>query len=485
MKFAKVLEQALVEDGIPAEWVEAAIQYKLLKKCISQVVTELEFLGLKQNTLKLILEDKHNDRIVEVDQEDTNPSNPVLAEYTLTKSSSSRTIVPTLKITLDFSGEYTDDYILQVGLDLKKNIELVLNTDDAGEKQRAGDAISQMIRLEREEGKLRVISPTSSHRQEHSDPDSCSALSSCLERKKSEIFILLNSDSRFFQMLNEELEKLDLLKQRERQNLTDQVQHISTTILKLSTASTGILKTSDLYRWRALFKIYLDSQIYFKYNETSISASERNSEQVRKNLETFLSNVDKSGILHKLKHKQSLVAFNQFVNTNYHLLKVLEFQTINSEAFRKILKKFDKQTLLGIKLQFRQLVSNDHIFITGSSIAQDICYIMQTSLLSLVPQLEDYTCLICTSVAFKPIRLLCGHMFCVRCLVKLKQQQRNNCPVCRKQDAILNADGSNLDVEAMAIMKRYFPVEVKNKLRERDQEKYSEIRHDPGKCCIV
>ena len=43
MKFAKTLERTLEEDEIPQEWVEAAIQYKALKKCINKVVNELEF----------------------------------------------------------------------------------------------------------------------------------------------------------------------------------------------------------------------------------------------------------------------------------------------------------------------------------------------------------------------------------------------------------------------------------------------------------
>lgn len=35
-----------------------------------------------------------------------------------------------------------------------------------------------------------------------------------------------------------------------------------------------------------------------------------------------------------------------------------------------------------------------------------------TTLLPIIPQLEDYECSICGDVAFKPIRLNCGHKFC-------------------------------------------------------------------------
>jgi hypothetical protein len=36
------------------------------------------------------------------------------------------------------------------------------------------------------------------------------------------------------------------------------------------------------------------------------------------------------------------------------------------------------------------------------------------TLLPLIPSIDDYSCLICTGIAFKPIRLACGHLFCVR-----------------------------------------------------------------------
>ena len=36
------------------------------------------------------------------------------------------------------------------------------------------------------------------------------------------------------------------------------------------------------------------------------------------------------------------------------------------------------------------------------------------TILPIVPHIDDYECVICTSIAFKPIRLQCGHLFCVR-----------------------------------------------------------------------
>lgn len=461
MKFAKVFEQTLIEEDIPDDWVEAAIQYKSLKKCINKVVRELSILGLEQNTLKLILQNDLS--IIEVPEQDTNASNPAIAQYTLTKKNNN--IVSTLKISLDYSNEnYTDDHIRELAQGLKTRLERMLDSDEELTS-------SKVVELTNAD-KL-VISPKSSH--EVKDTEETSS-------KKINLEIVLNLDSKFFGMLNDELEALDIFKKREEDRLMSEVELVRDLLVTL--ANPDKYKKGDLYKWRQLFRMYLDLEVFFRYNETLSSASERNAEKVKNNLDTFVSQVHKSGVLTTFRHKKSTLAFNQFLNINTHLLKVLQFQSINSTAMRKILKKFDKQTSLGIRNEFPKLISNDHVFITGASIAQSICYLIQSSILQLVPQLEDFTCPICLSIAYKPIKLSCGHLFCVRCLVKMKQQSKADCPICRLHNAVLQADGSNLDEKSLAIMKRYFPTEVKQKLKERDKEHYQEFAGD-GKCIVM
>jgi hypothetical protein len=72
-----------------------------------------------------------------------------------------------------------------------------------------------------------------------------------------------------------------------------------------------------------------------------------------------------------------------------------------------------------------------------------------TTLLPIIPRIDDYTCALCTDVAFKPILLRCGHRFCVRCvhasvsrftpmaiahrcLVKMQKRAQDACPNCRR-----------------------------------------------------
>lgn len=457
MKFAKVLQQTLLEEDIPEEWVEAAIQYKALKKYIGKVVHELEFLGLSKSDLKLLLDDETTKRTVELNDEETVPTNPIVAEYSLKKLRNSEDIVAYLKITLnDTEKTYNEDHIQELADQIRARIDKATSTDDEDH---------HIVEIKEEDDRL-VLSPTTSRKEEM-----------VTVQNNNEIIIMLKSDTKFFKMLNSELGNLDSIRNQEEKSLIDHIEQISDVVLSLSH------KKTDMYKWRELFRIYLDSEVFFRYNETTLLQLQRSSEQIRANLDEFMGRVQKSNVVNTLDKKRSVTAFSEFVELNERLLKILLFQAINSTALRKILKKFDKQTALNISAKFPDLISKDHIFITGSSLAQSICFVMQNKLLTLIPQIDDYTCAICMSIAFKPIRLECGHFFCVRCLVKLKQRHKLDCPFCRAKNAVVNADSSNLDTQTMAMMQKYFPKEVKEKLKEVDREKFGDVHNKQCTIC--
>ncbi|KAF7581912.1 putative transcriptional regulator of adherence protein [Clavispora lusitaniae] len=461
MKFAKVLQQTLVEENLPETWVEAAIQYKMLKKYISKVVEELQFVGLTNTDLKLLLQNEDQKKTVELDREEASPTNPIMAKYMLTKSRGSNRIVPYLKIVLNDTDKqsYTQDHIQELAQEIREKVEKAMSTDDEDQ---------HVMEIREQEDGL-VLSPTHSRNNEEL----------VKVQNNNEIVIMLKSDSKFFRMLNAELANLDEIRQSEEKTLITEVEQIGEIVHSLTQ------KRADLYKWRELFRIYLDSEVFFRYNETSRSQLERSSDQIKRNLQEFTDRVQKTDILDTFKQKKSLVAYHQFVKTNERLLKIMQFQSINTTALRKILKKFDKRTSLNISTKFPDLISQDHIFITGSSLAQSICFLMQHRLLTLVPQLEDYSCPICMSIAYKPIRLECGHIFCVRCLVKMKKRGKTDCPLCRCQEAILKADSSNLDLEIMDLIQRFFPMEVKEKMKEIKDEKYKEVVGEHKNCVIM
>lgn len=49
-----------------------------------------------------------------------------------------------------------------------------------------------------------------------------------------------------------------------------------------------------------------------------------------------------------------------------------------------------------------------------ASLPQLLAQAIGDNILPIIPHVDDYSCVICTSLAFKPIRLSCGHLFCVR-----------------------------------------------------------------------
>jgi E3 ubiquitin-protein ligase BAH len=48
-----------------------------------------------------------------------------------------------------------------------------------------------------------------------------------------------------------------------------------------------------------------------------------------------------------------------------------------------------------------------------------------------------------------------------------------NCPICRQEDAVGNADANNLDQALQNFMLLYFPKEIKEKRKENEQEQAS------------
>ncbi|RKP30281.1 hypothetical protein METBISCDRAFT_23468 [Metschnikowia bicuspidata] len=460
MKFAKVLEETLRTGDLPPKWVEAAIQYKLLKKCISKFVRELALLGLSLADLKLLLQDDEQDLSVEIHHEDA-PENPIVTHYALKKSKNN--VIPYLKIVLNDEDpdKYSKDYIHELADQIRQKLLSVVHFDN--------DERHIIEIIEDPEQNL-LLSPSTSH-----DDDM-----NLIVRvpNDNETVIMLNSDLIFFKMLKSELETLDSIRDEEEELLMRQIDKLSGSVLTLTK------KLSDLYTWREFFRIYIDSEVFFRYNETSLTLLERTAEQVKKNLEEFSSRVEQVDIFERLHNKTGVVACELFMGMNMRLLKILQFQAINATALKKILKKFDKQTSLNVSRRFPDLISKDNVFIHGTPVAQNICFLIQSKLLRLIPQIEDYTCPICMSVAFKPIRLTCSHIFCVRCMVKMKQRGKMDCPLCRKSKAIAMANSSNLDVEAMALMKKNFPLEVKEKLRDVDREKYGDVVGNK-KCVIM
>ena len=167
---------------------------------------------------------------------------------------------------------------------------------------------------------------------------------------------------------------------------------------------------------------------------------------------------------------------------------------------RKILKKHAKRTALPVSPRLASRFALPNTSLTpqsaslvhftpraGTSLALMLVQAMGETLLPIIPHIDDYACVICTSIAFKPIRLGCGHLFCVRCLVKLQKRGRERCPVCRAP-TVVTADRGNVDWALVNFMQDWFPGEAFEKMRsnekEAQEEELREMGIEPGACVV-
>lgn len=227
-------------------------------------------------------------------------------------------------------------------------------------------------------------------------------------------------------------------------------------------------------------------------------------------------------------NQASAAAIEDFLRLNFALLDVKKFQRVNVEAARKILKKHDKRTALtasndlrtfmaqqeasrramGIHpvgtggvinlpasaLQTPELLNGNSTALVSSaahpslaallpsattgilseSLPHILLSLVTTTLLPILPSVDDYSCAICTSVAWRPVRLDCSHLFCLRCLVKLQRQGKDDCPLCRAPGVVKSADKRNMDEESDKYLQTWFPREVKEKSKDNEKERRAE-----------
>lgn len=305
-----------------------------------------------------------------------------------------------------------------------------------------------------------------------------------------EIIVSLPSDVAFFELLTHALNSLSALHTSQQAMFNTAVQRLCSLISQSITPTSSKMSVfknipvpqvgkgkqkadmlhdipspssyskSDLYAWRQIFTLWIEAQIFESNAEWD--RGERPVEQAEKRLKAFATEVVKRGLGDRrtLKRKESREAWDDFLRLNVLLLDLKRFQLANINAARKILKKHDKRTALTASVGFPEFVrtsldvrtdSNGNIKTWGfynTSLPHVLLASLTETLLPILPSLDDYMCLICMSIAFKPIRLQCRHMFCVRCLAKMQKSGKAFCPLCRAPN-VLQADKTHLDVDMM------------------------------------
>lgn len=413
MKFAHNFVQALQDEKYPDSWRAAAIQYKKLKKCIKKVRNELESLGLNPGLLNghwhICVDDTGRfDR----HGEGGSSSSPGIVGFDY--------IVPRELQLLSFLGSlfflsFCLILIIYVADDGSKatsypRLTLVIDPD-------SGYPVDAFV----SQGTMRCL-PRIVGLSKHDDH------SLQPSRDDKTIEIPLNCDAEFFRMVEEKMMAMDDLRRQQQTSMGQQIHELGMQLHRMTSANMANSKNSSrsVSVWRDIFRLYLHLQIFFSTNEADCGT--RGAPNAGLQLRRFQKTIEKSHQLRKLT-KEGRESYASFIDINLSLLRVMEFQEINQVALTKILKKFDKQTALHARSVFPEFMPLADL--SSQEIGRAVCYVISSEILSVVPQLEDFLCPICFAVAFKPIRLCCGHVFCIRCLVVMQQQRQAMCALCR------------------------------------------------------
>ncbi|KAL3426180.1 hypothetical protein PVAG01_02971 [Phlyctema vagabunda] len=440
MKFAHEFKDALVREGFPTRWVESAVPYGQLKKCIKKVESELRSLGLDSATLAQLMPPTTTTTTT---YKPNNPAgeSPVAFQY-------------------DFDGNKTQfrpklTLFVQVKDGLAIDATLSPATRQYLERLVSTQGQNVVPYVEAPET-VDVESPLAEYPPILSPEDVYASDTRTKKPVVQRIEVPLTFDSEFFGILQGDVTNLDKIQAVEQKALSEEILALSTEVTTL-TRPTKYGKT-DLYRWRQLFDIYLQAGVFFSMHE--FDHGRRNSKMALKQLQWFQNEVMKEDIVGSFKMTASHQALERFVKINVTLLRNLKFQEINQLAITKILKKFDKRTKLGATRTFHQLIQSGSIM--SETMAKAVCSQVSHDLVKIVPQVDDYLCPICFTISWRPIRLKCKHIFCIRCTIRMQKEKKMFCPLCRGQ-VIMDADQDNIDDELASFLKKYFPKETRQK----------------------
>ncbi|KAF8838305.1 hypothetical protein BDN67DRAFT_1013182 [Paxillus ammoniavirescens] len=480
MHFSKTYTQLLL--SLPPELRDNAVEYRQLKKLINQVVTELNSLGLNPSVLQKLLE--HGETIV--------------------GSASFRELGESLQCVTEEDSSHQPTVIYEIASKstyLEPRLRLLLkHPHDAATGLSTEQHMHSPIPDKHLESILHAL-------QLHSVILDDEILSLNDISKQTNLIIPLPSDTAFFQLLTSTLSSLsehfDGLYDNFSSTVTALAGAISSrarptsssaprsfSVYSLAAGNVAHVRPSsggksDLYTWREVFQLYVEAEVFEGIGE--VNRGERSVDEAEKRLQAFERRIkEKKG---SLRLSGSTEALDLFMTLNLFILDVKKLQSANAEATRKILKKHTKRTALPIPShlisQWNGPIpapsSTDFALIPQppTSLPRLLVQAIGETLLPVVPHIDDYSCLICTSIAFKPIRLGCGHLFCVRCLVKLQKRAKPNCPMCRAH-TVLKADRNNVDYALLNFMSDWFPLESREKLRANEREAAQEELEELG-----
>jgi E3 ubiquitin-protein ligase BAH len=318
MKFGQAFKQSLRNEGFPPEWVDSAISYSQLKKCINRLTNELRQVGLDPETLSKLL--KHVENYNASTGQDDDQERPF--QYILnsedSKDASTTSRKPFHPKLLFYVNETTGE-VHSAKLD--------------GETKRK----LQMLAVETGMSDLRVFEESSPRKPMDSVDLPGATLTSASNHRQGyrTVEIPLTSDTEFFTRLSTEVSGLEKLQEREEKRMHSQIEILGKQIATMTDPDKR-RNRKTLAVWRQVFQLYVEEGIFFGNTENDHKSHD--SEKAMQRLAGFSNKVAQAGVVEKLKKHDNIQPLNMFMHINREILQSLRFGEINHSAMLKILK---------------------------------------------------------------------------------------------------------------------------------------------------
>ena len=330
MKFGHVFKQTLRDEGFPPDWVDSAISYSQLKKCIKRLTDELQRVGLDPPTLSKLL--KHVEDYNASTQQDDDQERPF--EYILDPESSKSDASPSPKAfhpKLIFYVNETSGEVLSAKLDDETKRKLQMLAVETGmSDMRVFDSSSPSLKSG--DPGTGTTTPAFPTRQDSTRKGSSPTRGRPGYRT---VLVPITSDTEFFTRLTSEVSGLEKLQEREQKRMNVQIEALGKQVAKLTDPDRRANRKM-LTAWRQIFQLYVEEGIFF--GTTELDHKSHDSEKAMARLAGFSNKIAKAGLVERLKKKDNIQALNSFMHINREILQGLRFGEINHNAMVKILK---------------------------------------------------------------------------------------------------------------------------------------------------
>ncbi|EXJ73267.1 uncharacterized protein A1O5_03027 [Cladophialophora psammophila CBS 110553] len=447
MKFGQDFEAALARGEYPPDWVNSAISYKKLKKCIKRVQQELLSLGLDKDTLDALW--KH---VGSTGSDLDGSTTDTLLQYTV-EDGERVSFTPKLTILVDpRDGSPMDAWLSPDTRRILRRLARSSNPRiDLAEHQEQSS--SAQPRLPGDHDPERTIATDKNGKSLNNE-----------QQHLDTVEVPLTADSEFFQTLRRELTCLDDLQQAEYTRLRGEITRLGSELRALQASNSNRSK-KEVEAWRKIFELYSDAEVFLSSHE--VDAGARDAAHAQNQFQLFSQSLAAQRKKDAVKlGKEADGALSRFLQINVNLLRLIRFQEINRTALNKIMKKFDKRTALHAKSSVARSLTKTSPFMV-EDLAKATCFTISEEVLRIIPQLNDYLCPICFSISWRPIRLRCGHLFCIRCMIVLQREEKDHCPLCR-EEVVMEATEKNIDKEMVKFLKANFKNDVKEKQKQNE-----------------